>query len=352
VINTAAAKQIPWEKPLPKNFNGILRRRENDFVANCFHQKVDEEGIIRAYKKVSELAVKNGLTTIHTMIGDGRNDVEHLPFLQKNVSEFPIEFVLYPQITDVKTVLNLGLQRIGGCILADGSFGSHTAGLKKPYFDQPENVGCCYQTDEYWEHFVQEAHDADLQVFIHAIGDAAIQQVINAYKKAQLKSPKPLRHAVIHNELTDDAMLHDMAKYGMAAVMQPIFDRLWAGKNGLYEQVLGTERTKSTNRFRSILKRKILLTGSSDWYVTDLNPFAAIHAAANTHNPEESVTSFEALQLYTSNAAKLSGDEARLGLITEHYQADFIVVNKNLLESFQPNEIHLQGVFKKGKLLR
>ncbi len=138
--------------------------------------------------------------------------------------------------------------------------------------------------------FCSRAHDADLQVFIHAIGDAAIQQVINAYKKVQLKFPKNLQHAVIHNELTDDAMLDDMAKYGMAAVMQPMFDRLWAGKNGLYEQVLGTERTRTTNRFRSILKRKILLTGSSDWYVTDLNPFTAIHAAVNTHNSDESIS--------------------------------------------------------------
>jgi predicted amidohydrolase YtcJ len=348
VINSAAAKQIPWEKPLPSNFNGILRRRENDFVANWFHQKVNNTGIMRAYQKAAEIALKNGLTTIHTMIGDGRNDPEHLPFLQKHLAKFPIEFILYPQITDVKTVLNLGLPRIGGCILADGSFGSHTAGLKQPYFDQPENVGCCYQTNEYWENFVQEAHAADLQVFIHAIGDAAIQQVIDAYKNAQLKSPKNLRHAVIHNELTDDAMLDDMAKFGMAAVMQPMFDRLWAGKNGLYEQVLGVERTKSTNRFRSILNRNILLAGSSDWYVTDLNPFAAISAASNMHHGNQSISPYEALQLYTSNAAKLSHDENRLGKIQEAFQADFIVTNTDLTKPFISEQIKLQSVYKKG----
>jgi hypothetical protein len=351
VINSAAAKQIPWEKPLPANFSGILRQRENDFVANWFHQKVDETGIIRAYQKASEIAVKNGLTTIHTMIGDGRNDVEHLPFLQKHLSEFPIEFILYPQITDIHTVLDLGLPRIGGCILADGSFGSHTAGLKKPYLDQPNQFGCCYQTNEYWENFVRQAHAADLQVFVHAIGDAAIQQVLDAYKKAQINSPKNLRHAIIHNELTHNDMLADMAKYGITAVMQPMFDKLWAGENGLYEKVLGKERTKQTNRFRSILNSKILLTGSSDWYVTDLNPFEALNAARNMHNPNESVSPFEALQMYTSNAAKLSGDETRLGKIKETYQADFVVTNINLIDSFDFENVELKFVIKRGNLL-
>ena len=350
VINSAAAKKIPWARKLSDTFNGFLNKRDNDFAANWFHQQVDAEGILQAYYKAAELAIKSGHTTIHTMIGNGKSDPEHFQFLQSHLSEFPVEFILYPQITDVKKALDLGSPRIGGCILADGSFGSYTAALLDPYSDKTETNGALYQTDDFWNNFVEEAHHNDLQIFIHAIGDAAVQQVCNAYAFAQKTEFKDIRHAVIHNELTPDSVIKTMQKNHIAAVMQPQFDRLWAGSNGLYQRVLGKRRTTLTNRFRNLLDHNILVTGGSDWYVTEMNAISGIYAANNTHHKENSISLEEAIQLYTSNAAVLSFDENRLGKIKVGFQADFVVVNNPIEEMKSENEIDILSVIKKGRI--
>ena len=299
VINTIAAKQIDWEKPLPDNFNGYLDKRLNGKASNWFQKNITDEYILQTYKKVAELAIKTGHTTVHTMIGDAKSDIKHLKLIEDNINSFPVDFVLYPQITDVDKALELGFPRIGGCLLADGSFGSHTAALLEHYNDQPDNFGCLYHSDEFWENFIRKAHDSDLQIAIHCIGDAAISQILKLYEKVQTEQPKDLRHEIIHNELTSDQMLDRIAQARVSAVMQPMFDRLWGGENALYEMRLGKERTSRTNRLASIYNRGILLTGSSDWYITEMNALKGIDAAVRIHNENERLTPYQAVEIYT-----------------------------------------------------
>ena len=352
VINSAAAKAITWEKPLPDNFNGYLNKRENGIASNWFHKNLSNEGILRAYQKAAEIALQNGITTVHTMVGDGDNDILHYELLRQHLSDFPIDFVLYPQMTEVEKALEIGSPRIGGCILADGSFGSHTAALLEPYSDQPQNFGTLYHSDEFWEKAIRKAHTNDLQFAVHCIGDAAISQILNIYEKVQRENPKDLRHELIHNELTSDGMLDRMAKANVSAVMQPMFDRLWAGKNGLYEARLGKKRTLRTNRLNSISERGILLTGGSDWYITDLNALAGIDAATGIHNPKERISSYRAVELYTKNAAKLSHNENDFGCISKGMNADFVCLGKDIFYTSEIDKIKIYAVVKRGKLSR
>ncbi len=351
VINSMAEKLIQSENSEIVLNGKVLSKEENDFVAHFFHKRLTIDGVEKAYLNAAKIGFNNGLTTIHTMIGDANNNPLHFKWMSENLNKFPIEFILYPQILDVKKAVELRAKRVGGCILADGSFGSHTAGLKKPYFDQPDNFGQLYQTDEFWINFVKEAHNNDLQVGVHAIGDAAIEQILTAYEKAQKENPKDLRHEIIHCELTSDRQIERMANANISAVMQPMFDRLWGGENGFYHKVLGFERTKRTTRLKSIKNTGILLTGGSDFYITELNPIKGIDAAENIHYRNEALSRKDAIKLYTINAAKLSKDENRIGSLKEGKQADFVICDNDpfTIESFL--DLKISEVYKKGKKL-
>ncbi len=344
VINSKAAKMIDWEKPLPSDFNGYLFKRANGKASNWFHKDLTDDAIIKAYQQAANIALQNGHTVVHTMIGDAYSDIKHYKLIKENSHLFPIEFIIYPQITNVDIALEIGSRRIGGCILADGSLGSYTAALLEPYSDKPETSGILYRSDDFWKNFIRKAHKNDLQVAVHCIGDAAISQILNCYETVQSEDPKDLKHIIIHNELTSDEMLDRMDRANVSAAMQPMFDRLWAGKNGLYEKRLGKDRTSRTNRLASIYNRNILLTGGSDWYITDLNALMGIDAATRIHNEKEQLTPYQAIEIYTKNAAILSGDEKRFGTIEKGKLANFVCLKDNILESRSIKDIPIHSV--------
>lgn len=351
IINSIAAKKIDWQERLPADFNGLLNRRWNDTAATWFHEQVDAAGIWQAYEKAAQIGLESGHTAIHTMIGDGKMDPQHFEMIFTSPDSFGLEFIPYPQITDVEKATMLKSPRIGGCILADGSFGSHTAALKQEYTDKPGNKGSLYQTNRFWQNFIEKAHAKDLQIAIHCIGDRAIEQILTCYENVQNANFKDLNHQIIHAELTSDIMLDRVKRCGVSLVMQPMFDRLWAGKAGMYEKLLGKQRTLRTNRLASIFKKNILVTGGSDWYVTPLDAIGGIHAAVNIHNKKERITPFQALKMYTSHAARLSSDEDRLGILQANSQADFVVTDQDILHSHNIGKIKIEQVYKKGKKL-
>ena len=349
VVNTIASKLIEWETPLLLPFTGYLNKRWNDTAANWFHKNLDDEGILKAYHNAAKIGIAHGHTGIHTMIGNGRKDPEHYELIKKNIRKFELDFILYPQITDVETALKLDAKRIGGCVIADGSFGSHTAALKKPYTDLPNNYGDLYHTDQFWNKMITDAHNNNLQVAIHCIGDAAIDQILTIYEKVQKNDPKNLKHQIIHNELTSDEMLDRMKKADVSVAMQPMFDRLWAGENGLYEKVLGKNRTKRTTRLASIFNRNILLAGGSDWYITDLDAMQGIDAATRIHNPDERLSRYEAISIYTKNCALICGDEKKYGVLQNGMRANFVCLEKDIFTAKSIKDIFVKRVYIRGK---
>ncbi|MCF7858940.1 MAG: amidohydrolase [Candidatus Cloacimonetes bacterium] len=347
VINSKAAEMIDL-KSLP-DFNGLLTGRDNGKVSNWFHRNLTNETILNAYQQAAKIALKTGHTAIHTMIGDAYSNLKHYKLIKENMHHFPIEFILYPQITDVDIALDIGSPRIGGCILADGSFGSFTAALLNPYSDKPDSSGILYRSDEFWLNFITRAHQKNLQVAVHCIGDAAITQILNCYEKVQQNDPKDLKHIIVHNELTSDEMLNRVSKANISTAMQPMFDRLWAGTNGLYVKRLGPERTSRTNRLASIYNRNILLTGGSDWYITEIDALKGIDAATRMHNETERLTPYQAIEIYTKNAAILSCDENRFGTIEKGKLANLTCLKEDILESHSIKDIQIDSVIVDGK---
>ncbi len=345
-LNTVAFGKIDWHGKPPETTENPVRGKHNDHAAHWFHRNLDDEGVLNAYRQASQLALQAGCTSIHTMVGDSFSDPLHYELLQSHVGDFPVEFFLYPQIFDIEKAAELGSKRIGGCILVDGSFGSHTAGLKKPYYDQPATRGNLYRSDTFWQKFVLDASELNLQVFVHAIGDAAIRQFVDAVKMLGKNRANELHHTVIHCELTDDRTIGDMAELGMYAAMQPVFDRLWGGEGQLYERVLGAERTRKTNRLKSMHNHGILIAGSTDWYITELNMLKGIDSAVNHNNPDERITVDQAIRMFTVNPAKMIGEHHRLGLLKPGYQADMTCLNREIGTAGD-----IQNLIKRGNIV-
>lgn len=340
VINSQALSIIKFNNSLDKEFTGLLNKENNDIAAHTFHNTLTDEAIVKAYQAADNIAKKSGLTSVHTMIGDAQYSYNHFPLIQSNLARFTTDFVLYPQFFDIEKALERGSKRIGGCILADGSFGSHTAALSQAYSDDANCNGSLYQDDMFWESFVWNAHQNNLQVGVHCIGDRAISQVVNAYAKAQEKEPKDLKHQIIHNELMSDESLELMQKFNISAVMQPMFDKLWGGDEQFYAEVLGLERARQTNRLKTIYDAGVLLAGSSDWYITTLNILEQLQATISHHNQAERLSVKEAIKIYTLNSAILEGSKNK-GIISKDYLANMTVLKSDpiLKNSFLDNQV-------------
>ncbi len=349
VINSKAAALIPWKTKLPSDFDGLLRKEENDFVAHWFHKHIDAEHILEIYHHSADLAAKSGHTTIHTMIGDAQNDYLHYKIVRDNLTQFKIDFILYPQIFSITKALELGASRIGGCILADGSFGSHTAALFEPYIDQPDCIGTLYKSDSFWQDFVQTANHNNLAVAVHCLGDRAVSQIVRSYQKVLEEDNRGIRHQIIHGELISSKTQDIMQKYNISASMQPMFDHLWGGDKQYYAQVLGIERALKSNRFATLTEKGINVCGSSDWYITELSALKGINSAMHHHNPEERLTLEQALHLYTKNAAWLSGHEQVKGCLDIGFDADLTCLNQEISPDTDIAQIKIDKVFKRGK---
>lgn len=345
LLSSNARNLVPALRNYPDE---VLNGFANDRAMHWFHDNIGEETVYKAYQKAAQIAIKGGFTTIHTMIGDAKDSISHYSFMAARLSEFPIEYIIYPQTFNIKAALDAGATRIGGCILADGSIGSYTAALSEAYIERPGECGNLYHDDAFWLGFITEAHRNNLQVGVHCLGDRAIEQINNCYLKLALEDKKDLRHQLIHCEITPDDLISKIKASGAIPVMQPAFDRYWGGENGFYASKLGKARTRIMNRFKTLLENKITITGGSDWYITELDAIKGIEAAINHHNPDEQLSPMQAIDIYTKNAAWLSHDENRLGSISIGAQTDLTVVNKALTVQNNFTDTKPTFVIKRG----
>lgn len=344
MLNSFARAQVPHLGTKEE----ILRGQHNDHAVHYFHKQISPDTILQAYHAAAAIALKGGFTGIHTMIGDAEQSIGHYKLIRDNLADFAIDYYPYPQSFNLKAALDVGAKRIGGCILADGSIGSQTAALSQAYLNS-ESMGTLYQSDAFWEDFIGQAHKHNLQVAVHCIGDRAIRQINNVYLKLAKSHPKDLRHQLIHCELTDDALIAEIYTSGAVPVMQPNFDLLWGGENGFYTRKLGMERSKQMNRFNSMRKAGIRVTGGSDWYITVLDAPLSLQAAMQHHNPSERLSQAEAVDLYCANAAWLNGDENRKGSIQPGFEADFTVLSHALDDP--QHKPRVLAVIRKGSIV-
>jgi hypothetical protein len=220
-------------------------------------------------------------------------------------------------------------------LFADGSLGSRTAALKEPYADEPTSKGLLLHPKKKLCQLVLNAHKAGLQVAVHAIGDYAIETVLDAYEEALKQFPlKNHRHRIEHCSVLNPELIGRMKNLNLTASVQPHFvvSDFW-----LVDR-LGKERARWTYPFKTLMKKGVVVTSGSDGPIEPISPLLGIWAAAATRSSNENLTVKEALETYTLNAAYSSFDDDKKGTIEVGKLADLTVLSDDLL-STQPDMI-------------
>ncbi|NIT34906.1 MAG: amidohydrolase family protein [candidate division Zixibacteria bacterium] len=345
VINEAARRHLKVEASWPGveldadgRPTGVLRGRANEMARTKIYNRVDAGTKATAYAEAAALAASRGVVALCALEGGRLFGEDDVPVLLACRDRLPLETFVFPQIPSATAARELGLPRLGGCILVDGSLGSWTAALTEPYADRPTTRGELYFAADDLNAVVLAAHATGLQVALHAIGDRAVTQVLDAYEIAAQEHPRAdCRHRVEHAELAADRDLERAAKLGVTFSMQPAFEWYWGGPGKMYESRLG-KRSRRTNRLRSALKAGVALAGGSDANITPLNPLLGIAAAMAHPNEGERLSFAEALAMFTTGAAAAAFAEDDWGTLEPGKRASFAVLPRDP-RSLSPEEI-------------
>ena len=252
--------------------------------------------------------------------------------------------------------------RIGNIkLLTDGSLGARTAYMRQPYADAPETAGVAVYTQDALNEVVALAHRNGMQVAFHAIGDGAIEQVINSVEyagKAEAKASASLsdekishseahaytaaashRHRIVHCQFIGEDLLARIKDAGLCADIQPPFT---ASDYPIVDARVGVERSDWSYVWRTMAEAGIPLGGGSDSPVETMNPIWGIDCAVNRtdliHLPvkgwhaSQCLTVPQAISLYTRGSAYTEFSEHRKGQIAEGMLADFIVLSEDIFE--------------------
>lgn len=296
---------------------------------------VDDEQIETWIRDCVGFAVKQGVTTLHSL--DGKLiEQDRDFFIWLNMKDtLPIHSVNYFQSTNVNLTKALGLPRIGGCLTLDGTGFENTMAISQPYNNAPDTNGVLYWKEEEVYRFVAAAHSAGLQCAMHAMGDRAIEQLLQVHERVNQEqgNPKALRHRIEHFALCTPEQIKRAADLNLILVMQPAFAFLWDNPQmpmgGAYTFNLGPDRAAACEPIADIITAGGTVAGSSDSAVSPINPLLGIHAAVNAKNPRRKLELKEAIKLFTINGAIAAREEAERGSIAVGKYADFVVLSQN-----------------------
>ncbi|GAB7107014.1 amidohydrolase [Streptomyces phaeofaciens JCM 4814] len=221
----------------------------------------------------------------------------------------------------------LGALGAAGDLFVDGALGSHTACLHAPYTDAA-HTGTAYLTADDVAAHVVACTEAGLQAGFHAIGDAAVTAVVEgvraAAEKVGLARVRAARHRVEHAEMLTPTTIAAFAELGLTASVQPAFDALWGGEDGMYAQRLGAERARTLNPFAALLRAGVPLAFGSDSPVTPLDPWGTVRAAAFHRTPGHGISARAAFTAHTRGGWRAVGrDDA--GVLVPGAPADYAV---------------------------
>lgn len=298
--------------------DGWLSGDAHDAVRRAAHVSLTASQIREAQLAALRRAASLGIACVHEMAGPSISSADDLACLLRLGEEQPLPEVIgyWGELFGVDQARELGAAGAGGDLFCDGSLGSHTAALRAPYSDLPETSGSLrFDTTDLAEHIVR-CSQAGLQAGFHSIGDAAIDQVLDAVDIASVRLGRRggAGHRIEHAEMTTDPAR--LASSGLVASMQPAFDAQWGGAGGMYADRLGPERARGLNRFAQLAEAGVPLAFGSDSPVTALAPWAGVRAAAYPHEPRAAISPAAAFAAHTRGGwtAARRADEGTLGL--------------------------------------
>ncbi len=219
---------------------------------------------------------------------------------------------------------------VGVKAFIDGSLGARTAALSQPYTDDPGNTGQLLTTMEELRALIANAKSRGLQLFLHAIGDRAIQQAVDAIA-AEAGPGDLLRHRIEHLECPTHEQLRRMKELRVVASMQPNFATRWSVPGGMNEQRLGIERARRCDALRDVWSHGMALAFGSD--CMPFGPLYGLEGAVNHPVEDQSLPLMVALRAYTAGSAYAIHSEDWLGSISPGMAADLVLLSDDLEEA-------------------
>jgi len=229
-------------------------------------------------------------------------------------------------------------------IFTDGSAGGRTAAMTKPYLgggDDDRGI-LCLEAEELAS-MVRETHRNGYQLAVHAIGDAAIDQVLDAYEAALNEFPDPdRRHRIEHCGWLRPDQMDRMERLHVLPAPQPAF-LYWFGD--LYLSLLEEERVAASHPMRTWIERGLHPSASTDCPVVEIDPFANLYTMITRKTergtligPEQALSVEEALHAYTYASAYASKEENIKGRLLPGQLGDVAVFDRDFF-TIEPEAI-------------
>jgi predicted amidohydrolase YtcJ len=236
-----------------------------------------------------------------------------------------------------------GARGLAGDLFVDGALGSHTAWLHEPYTDAPDRTGACYIEPDAIEAHVRACTEAEVTAGFHVIGDAAVSAVIGAFERvvADLGAVAVARcgHRLEHLEMVSADQAAKLGAWGVIASVQPNFDALWGGGDGMYARRLGAARGSELNPFALLASQGVPLALGSDAPVTGLDPWGSVRAAVNHHTPGSAISPRAAFAAATRGGWRAAGvRDGTTGTLVPGAPASYAVWDAGPLDVTAPRD--------------
>ena len=335
---------------------GILKENAQDLVARVVPPP-SADRLRRGIVAALDLASRTGVTSVQTEITPSGLDVYRALRAENRLTVrvygwFPLTLDVVRELEGrgVRAASGDAWLRTGLVkAYADGTLGSRTAYMLEPYTDDPSTRGIQRIAPAEMDALVLAADRAGLQVAVHAIGDAANREVLDAIERAQAKTGhRDARHRVEHAQVLDAADIPRFARLGAIASMQPTHatsDMRWA------EDRIGHARAvEGAYAWRKLLDAGARVAFGTDFAVEPLDPVEGLYSAVTRQSrekpgtppggwlPSQRLSMEEAISLYTEASAYAEFQEEAKGTLEPGKLADFVVWDRDLL-AVPPEEV-------------
>jgi len=257
-------------------------------------------------------------------------------------------------------------------IMQDGIPENRTAAMVDPYLtpgcshgdNSGTETGISFVDPTDLKRYVTQLDRDGFQLHVHAIGDRATRESLDAFEAALIANgPSDNRHHIAHLQIIDPVDLARFAPLGISANIQSLWATLEPQMVVQNIPYLGATRARWQYPFASLLRSGAALCAGSDWPVTDPNPWAAIHVAVNRtlaaddadYNPEaflpeQALTLAQSLAAYTSGSNRINHRDST-GTITVGAEADLVLTNRDPFAgvSTEISETAVVATYVRGK---
>lgn len=351
--NIAPEKFAPGEVVVDENgrMTGLLKETACTYMWDIV--KYTKEEYMASFRACNDLLLKYGVTSVCDASFFGEQTIG---LYQEAIKEGIINVRMYPLVYHaygkpktiwwINQVLDTGFRagigdeffRLGHVkILLDGSSSGPSAATREPYSHDPDLEGILIYTQEEADEIVAKAHNCGWNVTCHAVGDKAVEVMVNAIEKAVRNNPRHHRHRIDHCGLQDMELIKRIKDLDIAVVSNPGF---FYENAEAYTKYYG-ERVNYMFPLKTYLEEGITVAIGSDSPVIEVDPMIGVYSAMRREDKRSGVVAGECqcvelmdvLRMYTINGAYVSCEEDIKGSIEPGKLADMVVLSENILET-------------------